>query len=223
MGHRNRGGCSDSTWPADPEIYKFGGVWGPGMALALGDRGSLQPQQDKSGKAHLRVSEAEVQSAVIRKKAKSCQEKPVLEKGPSPAESSENSPPLHGAPTFLPYPCVPDFPRSINGTKLSPKFFCDPFAFCVQDSCLRCLPTPSYFVPSKHFSHFPSGLRKTLGGKIPTPATFSPRHHLTAIPPGVMHTCPPHGGPRDHLVLGNSPNGPLPTLSRSVNSRLSAE
>lgn len=77
MGRQNRGGCSDSTWPADPEILGFGGI-----ALALGGQGSLQPQHvEWLGMAHLRVSETEVQSAVIREEAKSSQEHPVLEKG----------------------------------------------------------------------------------------------------------------------------------------------
>lgn len=41
----------------------------------------------------------------------------------------------------------------------------------------------------KHFSHFPSALRKAEG-QMPIPATFSPKHHLTGIP-GVIHTTAP--------------------------------
>ena len=82
-------------------------------------------------------------------------------------------------------------------------------------------PTQVSSPPLKHFSHFPSALRKDLEGQVPIPATFSPRHHLTGIP--RLSTRMPHGGPRDHLLLGNIPNGPLLALSSSVNSRLSTE
>ena len=57
------------------------------------------------GKAHLRVSETEVQSSIIREETKSCQEHPVLEKAcnqtlfPSPLR---NSPQLHRLSAFLP-------------------------------------------------------------------------------------------------------------------------
>lgn len=170
------------------------------------------------GKAHLRVSETEVQSAVIGKKAKSRQEQPVLEKGPSPAESFENSSPLHGPPAFLPYTWVAGFPRSIRGP---PKFFCDPFTLG-PGFLPQVRPHPSFFSPQTllPFSECPE---KDPGGPDAHRSHVQSQTPSDCHAPGVIHTHASHGGPRGHLMLGNIPNGPLRALSRSVNSRLSAE
>lgn len=149
-------------------------------------------------------------------------ESKISSRTPSPRKGAQSDPlpsPLRTLldstdPQVFFLPSVPVFPRSIRGTNHLQNSSVIPSPW-VQDSCLKCPPS---FLPSPHFSYFPGTLRKTLEGQIPIPTTFCPRLHSSQF-----STHCPHSGPKDHPVLGNISNGPLPVLSRSVNSRLSAE
>lgn len=77
-------------------------------------------------------------------------------------------------------------------------------------------PPPSFFASFQTLLPFARCLRKTLEGQIPILDTLHQGYHPTGFPL-ITHTRP-HGGPRDHQVLGSIPNGPLLVLNRSVNS-----
>lgn len=77
-------------------------------------------------------------------------------------------------------------------------------------------PPPSFFASFQTLLPFARCLRRTLEGQIPILDTLHQGYRPTGFPL-IIHTRP-HGGLRDHQVLGSIPNGPLLVLNRSVNS-----